>query len=146
MGCQSRQKTADRPTHSLTDTCRNDNCAGQLHLHTAADEWLFVISAAEPLVSVTTLPNNTAVRVALAPGDSVLYPRGWPHYQLNPSCTQPATYHAVFPAQSAGTINLVANLGAAPAAYLESAFAAPPVGKGIWVLDAECERRCGRAG
>ena len=116
----------------------------QLHLHTAADEWLFVVAAAEPLVSVTTLPNNTAVRVALAPRDSVLYPRGYPHYQLNPSCTQPATYHTVFAVQNSGTINLVQNLGAVPAAYLASAFTAPPAGEGLWVLDAECERRCGR--
>jgi uncharacterized RmlC-like cupin family protein len=47
----------------------------QLHLHNASDEWLYVITAAEPLVSVTTLPNNTAVRAALAPGDAVLPPR-----------------------------------------------------------------------
>lgn len=87
-------------------------------------------------------------RDTLGRGDSIAYPAGWVHYQLNDGCSN-ATALLVWNAVHSGGVNNVAQqLGALPdegeGDYKGALF---PRGKGprqgFWLRDAECARRCG---
>jgi hypothetical protein len=53
---------------------------------------------------------------SLKRGQAVVYPRGWPHYQLNPDCKQTVTLALGFNAADVGTYNLGPLLKAVPTA------------------------------
>ncbi|KAG2496418.1 hypothetical protein HYH03_005644 [Edaphochlamys debaryana] len=111
-----------------------------LHLHITADEMLMLITG--KLESTMVAPNNTVYTHTLLPGDNVVYPKGWPHLQYNPECTQTMSVLA-FNARSVGTINIPYNLAAAGASYLRSTFGrAVPEPQAMWVTDAACMRKC----
>ncbi len=105
--------------------------------------------------SVQVAPNNTVFNHTLAANNNsydaaanVQYPRGWAHYQYNPTC-YPAHAIVTFNARQVGTINLpqnIAALNALPsgATYLQQAFnvSAPLRDNGLWVTSPSCLRQC----
>jgi hypothetical protein len=50
----------------------------------------------------------------LTRGQATIYPRGWPHYQLNPDCKEKVVSSLAFNARDAGTYNIVPMIKAVP--------------------------------
>lgn len=81
----------------------------------------------------------------VAPGQSIAYPAGWLHLQLNDNC-EPIDTVLVFNAVgSGGTSNVPQALSTFDAAYTQVAWVTPlPAPQPTnWVVDPTCAARCG---
>jgi hypothetical protein len=81
-------------------------------------------------------------------GDSVAYPAGWAHYQLNDGCRNATALLVWNAVHSGGVNNVPQQLRALPEGYRGAVFgrrggAAPRAG--FWLLDEACAERCGLA-
>lgn len=86
-------------------------------------------------------------RDTLRRGDSVAYPAGWVHYQLNDGCKNATALLVWNAVHSGGVNNVLQQIGALDLGYKDSAFAwGRGPRQGFWLRDAECARRCGLDG
>jgi hypothetical protein len=121
-----------------------------LHWHSFAWEALTPVTPGLSLTSVMEEPSNYGGLTRtdqIAPGQSLTYPAGWVHLQLNDNCASldaVAVFNAV---NSGGTANVPSTVAAIGPAYDSVAWVGglPPAagGAGQWVLDAGCAARCG---
>lgn len=119
------------------------------HWHSTAWEIFTLTHGQGPVRSLMIAPGAGESRVredTLRHGESIAYPAGWVHLQLNDGCHN-ATALLVWNAVHSGGVNNVAQqLGAIRdvGGYSAAVF---PRGRGprqgYWLRDAECARRCG---
>lgn len=105
---------------------------------------------AGPIRSLMIAPGAGPQKVrrdTLGRGDSIAYPAGWVHYQLNDGCTNATALLVWNAVHSGGVNNVPQQLGALPDDGEDYKGALFPRGKGprqgFWLRDAECSRRCG---
>lgn len=119
------------------------------HWHNFAWEVLTPISPSLSLTTVMQEPSNAgggkARTDSVAPGQSIVFPVGWLHLQLNDNC-QPLEAVLVWNAvDSGGTTNLPQAAFSLDPAYNQVAFVAPLPAPAPtnWVVDPTCAARCG---
>ena len=116
------------------------------HWHNIAWEVLTPVTPAVSLTTVMQEPSNPGLRRTdiVAPGQSIVFPAGWLHLQLNDNCT-PLDAVLVFNAvSSGGTTNLPQAAFTIEPAYAAVAFVQPLPAPAPtnWVIDPTCANRC----
>lgn len=119
------------------------------HWHAAAWEVFTLVHGVGPIRSVMVAPGagEQAVRQdVLRHGETVAYPQGWAHYQLNDGCANATALLVWNAVHSGGVNNVPQQLRALPEGYKGAVFGrrggAAPRGD-FWLRDEACARRCG---
>jgi hypothetical protein len=101
------------------------------HWHNIAWEVLTPVTPAVSLTTVMQEPSGLRRTDIVAPGQSIVFPAGWLHLQLNDNCT-------------GGTTNLPQAAFTIEPAYAAVAFVQPLPAPAPtnWVIDPTCAKRC----
>lgn len=117
------------------------------HWHAGAWEIFSVVHGDGPVRSLMIEPGQEQrVREdTLRRGDSVAYPGGWAHYQLNDGCKNVTALLVWNAVHSGGVNNVPQQIAALPHGYREALlpYGGRPPRQGYWLRDPECARRCG---
>jgi hypothetical protein len=118
------------------------------HWHNFAWEVLTPVTPAVSLTTVMQEPSNfgglTRTDI-VAPGQSVVFPAGWLHLQLNDNCTPLDAVLVSNAVNFGGTTNLPQAASTISPAYAAVAFVQPLPAPAPtnWVIDPACAQRCG---
>jgi hypothetical protein len=117
------------------------------HWHSAAWEIFTLVHGEGPIRSFMIEPGQeqrSRQDTLHRGGESIAYPAGWPHYQLNDGCKNATALLVWNAVHSGGVNNVPQQVAALPEGYKEAAV---PRGTGLrqgyWLRDGECARRCG---
>ena len=118
------------------------------HWHNLAWEVLTPLSPSLSLTAVMQEPSNAGGKQrtdVVAPGQSIVFPAGWLHLQLNDNCAPLDTLLVFNAVKSGGTSNLPQAIYSLDPAYNQVAFVSPLPAPAPtnWVVDPTCAARCG---
>ena len=118
------------------------------HWHNFAWEVLTPVTPAVSLTTVMQEPSNSGGLTRtdiVAPGQSVVFPAGWLHLQLNDNCTPLDAVLVSNAVNFGGTTNLPQAASTISPAYAAVAFVQPLPAPAPtnWVIDPACAQRCG---